>query len=397
MIPLASVLLPQPVMEFVGTYEPSRSPRLASNVLRQDADCDPVPPLLTQAEFENDLAPKSLVEGLIYEESTNLLTGASKVGKTWFALQLAMCLASGKEFLGLQTRKASVLYICLELSAGMLRERMKRIASDTGIPYPVIGERFHVVAPTSNEVPALNLSGESGFNALRKLIDRTNAQLMVADTLYRFLPGVDPNDNGAMGKVFGRLNEAAQSTGCALLPLDHVAKGEHLGPVSHSAIGASVKGGASRVIVNIKQTDRNHGGRWALDVESHFGSWEQPLHYERPLLPDGTRGGGCVLCSATQAYGLSLNIVESVFTRFATPDDTGRPHFPSKNKLTEGLISARHATGNGDGANLINAIIRDFCVPKGAPEDRERPIETSEGRRKAVVFTWRRGAGCKQP
>lgn len=364
----------------------------ALHELEVEKTSDPsVPRLLTADEFAQDVAPNSLVEGLIFEASTHNLTGASKTGKSWLVFQLAMAVASGRKFLGLDTRQVPVLLLSLELSAGMVRERMKQISDSVELPVPTIGSGMHIVAPLADYSPALNLGSDSGAERLKGLIAVSGARIVILDTLYRFLPGLDPNSNQEMGHVFGRLNEVAQLTGCALVSVDHVGKGEQLGPTSHSALGASVKGGASRVIIGLKRTTKEDGGRWELDVESHFGSWDEPIHYERPLTEDGERGFGCAVCSASHAWGLDLETVQELFERFAPErDEVARPRFPSKTKLIEGLIAFGKAGGNSDGAKAVKAIMRDFCIPQGSAWSHEsRPIVTSDGPRHAIVFDWR--------
>lgn len=346
--------------------------------------------LVTVEEFEGDPTPEPIVEGMIFKASTHIDTGASKSGKTWKAIQLAICTAHGLPFLDLPTQQTPVLLLSLEMTVAMVRDRMRAISADVGLPEMEIGENFQLVAPTVDRVPVLDLTTDTGVAEIGDLIERTRAGLVIFDTLYRFLPGVDPNSNQEMGTVFGRLNDLAQSTGAALLLLDHVAKGEHLGPVSHSALGASVKGGASRVVIALKRTSKEDGGRWELNVESHFGNWEQPIHYERPLRDDQTRGHGCVLCGAAEAWGLGLEAVRELFERLGGPDDQLRPTFPSKRKLIEALIQAGHASGNADGSSIVSAILRDYCMPKGSTwRDQTRPIVTAEGKRGATVFSWR--------
>ena len=369
---------------YLEEYEESRAEE------KQSAKPVPLPPrLLTPLEWVSDVAPKAIVALLIYFASTHLLTGASKAGKTWWVLHLIMSILGGGLFLGLKTMRVPVLLISLELSAGMLRSRMEEVARDTGVAMPDIDEMFHVVAPTASYVPHLDLGTEQGATHLKDLISQIGAQIVILDTLYRFLPGKDPSSNADMGEVFGRLNDVAQSTGAALLLVDHVAKGEQLGPVSHSGIGAQVKGGASRVIIGLKRTSKDGGGRWSVDVESHFGSWDEPLHYERPTREDGTRGGGCVLCTASEAHGLSEQAVHDLFAQ-GELDDRGRRFFSSKRKLIDALITTKHATGNSDGAEMVTAIIRDYCAPEHATGwGDDRPIVTREGKRSATVFTWR--------
>ena len=357
---------------------------------KQSSTPTPLPPrLLTPLEWIHDQAPEEIVASLIYFGSTHLFTGASKAGKSWLAFQLLMAVARGETFLGLATAKVRALLVSLELSAGMVRARMEELTRDVGLEMPIFGEEFHVVAPTASYVPHLDLGTEQGATHLKDLISQIGAQIVILDTLYRFLPGKDPSSNADMGEVFGRLNDVAQSTGAALLLVDHVAKGEQLGPVSHSGIGAQVKGGASRVIIGLKRTSKDGGGRWSVDVESHFGSWDEPLHYERPTREDGTRGGGCVLCTASEAHGLSEQAVHDLFAQ-GELDDRGRRFFSSKRKLIDALITTKHATGNSDGAEMVTAIIRDYCAPEHATGwGGDRPIVTREGKRTATVFTWR--------
>ena len=54
-----------------------------------------------------------LVEGLV-PEGVNMISGAPKVGKSWLMLDLALSIASGEPFLGQNTAKCGVLYLCLE-------------------------------------------------------------------------------------------------------------------------------------------------------------------------------------------------------------------------------------------------------------------------------------------
>jgi RecA-family ATPase len=96
------------------------------------------PHLLTAEEFAGDSVPEVIVDGLAHRASITTLTGASKGGKTWLAVQLAACVATGGDFLGLKTRKSRVLYVSLELSAGMLRDRFHKL-KDLDLPPPEIG------------------------------------------------------------------------------------------------------------------------------------------------------------------------------------------------------------------------------------------------------------------
>ncbi len=254
---------------------------------------------------------------------------------------------------------------------------------------PKIGEYFHVSAPTRKKPLSLNLTQESGRAALVATIREKGAELVILDTLYRFCPGADPNSNAEMGQLFGHFNFLAHETGCALLALDHAAKGALLGPASQSGIGAQAKGGSAATVVSLKSTSREDGGRWSVDVDSWFGSWDDSAYYERPKSHTGGRLEGCVPCGAAEAYGLPVERMRELFRDFGERNADGKAFFASKNALTKALIAAKLATGNNDGPEMIRAIERDHCVPAGSRIAYDKPITMGHGAHNAVSFTWR--------
>jgi hypothetical protein len=107
-------------------------------------------------------------------------------------------------------------------------------------------------------------------------------------------------------------------------------------------------------------------------------------------MPDGTRGGGCLLCTASEAHGLPFEAVRHLFETFGDSDEKGRPTFPSKRRLREALIQAKHAGGNQTGDEIVAAIMRDYSAPEvAAARLPDRPILTSPGARNSLAFTWR--------
>lgn len=64
-----------------------------------------------------------LVDGII-TPGLNLLAAPRKKGKSWFALDLALCIAADKDFLGRKTEHGKVLYFALEDNRGRLKRRI---------------------------------------------------------------------------------------------------------------------------------------------------------------------------------------------------------------------------------------------------------------------------------
>lgn len=66
-----------------------------------------------------------IMEGVIRAQSKTAIIGKWKVAKSFFAIQLGICIASGIEFLGIGTAISNVLYINFEISKEMLQQRIQ--------------------------------------------------------------------------------------------------------------------------------------------------------------------------------------------------------------------------------------------------------------------------------
>lgn len=77
--------------------------------------------------------PLQPVRGLICEGLT-LLVGASKIGKSWFVLDMCLSVAAGEPFLGKPTTQGHVLYLALEDVEARLKDRTLKITQAKGIP-----------------------------------------------------------------------------------------------------------------------------------------------------------------------------------------------------------------------------------------------------------------------
>ena len=70
-----------------------------------------------------------LVESLV-PQGVNILAGASKTGKSWLMLDMALKIVAGEPLWGLETTQCDVLYLCLEDSLNRVQERLNRITDD---------------------------------------------------------------------------------------------------------------------------------------------------------------------------------------------------------------------------------------------------------------------------
>lgn len=81
-----------------------------------------------------DLPPVKFLVNDILPEGTSLIAAPSKIGKSWFVLDMGLSIASGRTFLSHSTNKNGVLYLALEDSEARLQDRMNKILA--GNPPP---------------------------------------------------------------------------------------------------------------------------------------------------------------------------------------------------------------------------------------------------------------------
>ena len=60
------------------------------------------------------LQPLNFVVDTLISQGLHILPGSPKVGKSWLALWLAVTVAKGESVWGMQVKKGTTLYLCLE-------------------------------------------------------------------------------------------------------------------------------------------------------------------------------------------------------------------------------------------------------------------------------------------
>ena len=74
-------------------------------------------------------ATRFVVDRLL-PEGLHILAGAPKIGKSWLALWLCLCVAKGESVWDFSVTKGTVLYLCLEDSLTRIQNRLFQITED---------------------------------------------------------------------------------------------------------------------------------------------------------------------------------------------------------------------------------------------------------------------------
>lgn len=76
------------------------------------------------------LHPPNFIVNSLLSQGLHILAGSPKVGKSWLALWLSVTVAKGKQVWGMNARRGTTLYLCLEDSTLRIQNRLFQITED---------------------------------------------------------------------------------------------------------------------------------------------------------------------------------------------------------------------------------------------------------------------------
>ena len=174
--------------------------------------------------------PKWLVYDYLLENSTAMLIGPSGSYKSFVALDLALSIASGKDFHDNIVQKSDVLYLAGE-GGGGYRQRIAAWKEK----HKADINNFYLL-PTALDL----MNDEIVDNLLEDIvIFKLDLALFVVDTLARCNSG-EENAASDMSKFINNLDRIRETTGCTIMFVHHTGKNASLGARGSSAIYAAV-------------------------------------------------------------------------------------------------------------------------------------------------------------
>lgn len=183
-----------------------------------DAATDDLPDFQNIAEVRGNrpaLSPP-LIDNILRQGHKMLLVGPSKAGKSFSLIELAICIAEGKEWLGHRCARGQVLYVNLELDTNSCWNRILDVYEKLG--YDI-----------SSNMDVWNLRGRSvPMDKLApKLIRRASKKKYIAiiiDPIYKIITG-DENSADQMAAFCNQFDKVCTELGCAVIYCHHHSKG----------------------------------------------------------------------------------------------------------------------------------------------------------------------------
>ena len=179
-----------------------------------------LPPVRDMADlFKNPPAkPDEIVAGMLPRRGLMNLGGGSKMRKSWVIAYLAICVATGKPWLGMPTKKSKVLILNFEIDDGYYVDRCKAIATWLGVDMP------------HNSIGCWNLCGYAADidklqPAIMAKMQAGRYDLVVLDPMYMLVGDRDESKASDMTDLMNRFKRIAVKGNAAVAFTTHFAKG----------------------------------------------------------------------------------------------------------------------------------------------------------------------------
>ncbi len=183
------------------------------------------------------LPPIRFVVDKLLPQGLHILAGAPKVGKSWLALWLCLCVAKGEPVWTFSTRRGGVLYLCLEDSYSRIQNRLLDLTDEApeGLCFATMSEKLH-----SGLVE--QIEGFLGTNP--------DTVLVVIDTLQRIrAAGNEANPYASDYRDLGVLKELADRHHIAVLLIHHLRKLNDEDPMNMISGTTGISGAADTNLV----------------------------------------------------------------------------------------------------------------------------------------------------
>lgn len=250
-------------------------------------------PLVTCAVLDGqDYTPRAIIDDVLYAESPAVIGGIFKVCKSLLAIDAALSIATGRQFLGHfpVSDPLSVLYFTGEGGPSVAQEYGRRIAEARGCRLSDASNlRFCFNVP--------RLESMEDLEAVQRIHDDTAAEVMIFDNLMLALSGDDAGNVFKMGNVLGYVIRICGERGITPVFVHHFKRTRATAdPFAPGELGDLTQAGAAEVAGQHALLTRRepfdpdqpgehrlwlaiggrvgHGGLWALDI--HEGRRSDP-------------------------------------------------------------------------------------------------------------------------
>lgn len=208
-----------------------------------------------------------VIKGVLPQAELGLLIGQPGCGKSFFALDLALAIATGAPWCGHKVRQGRVAYIAAE-GAGGFANRVKAVLRHKDLDPSAV--------PLSILPSAPNFMDKADVvDVARSIVHGGGADVIFIDTYAQVTPGADENSGRDVGKSLALCRGLHRATRALVILLHHTGKDASKGARGWSGLTAAADvaievvrfDSGDRMATVVKQKDGADGGEFGFRLE----------------------------------------------------------------------------------------------------------------------------------
>lgn len=176
--------------------------------------------------------PKEIISGILHQGLKGVIGGGSKSFKTWSLMDMAVSVATGTPWWGIDTIKGRVLYVNFEIPEVFFRDRLLELVAAKQVSltahnldhWPLRGRAVDIDVLLPEFISRLSGAGYS---------------LVIFDPTYKLMGNRDENSASDVGSLVNAFEKIAVDTGAAVVWGAHFSKGNQSGKESMDRISGS--------------------------------------------------------------------------------------------------------------------------------------------------------------
>ena len=228
--PVDSPPVPPPVLDDLVYESRARSvelSNLATAYFKESGDFKlPVPSTYCEYEMEGIKLEPELIEGILRQGHKLMVSGASKSGKSFMLIELALCLATGRPWMGYKCEECKVLYVNLEISKPSFAHRIECVSAAQNIDMNTCDQNLKIINLRGTSIALSKMAGALIGTILTEEADTgIPFSAVILDPIYKISNG-EENSAKDVGEFCHLLDRIATATGASIIYSHHHSKGD---------------------------------------------------------------------------------------------------------------------------------------------------------------------------
>jgi RecA-family ATPase len=235
--------------------------------------------LVPSTEFISRLPVETdwMIKGVIEHKANGFFCAVPKGGKSWAAIDMAISLALGCEWLGFAVPRAvRTALVSREDNPSLTAWRIRQLfKGKAGARLELLRENLYVNSRA--QTPELMLDNPEQVRVLKEALTHRAVEFAIFD-VFNVLHTADENDNQEMRGMLKQLSAIQAEVGCGIGMVHHFNKTDQ-GSMTQRLRGSSAIAGWAEWLIGISMTDEETKTR-RMDFESKAACPPDSIYYQ---------------------------------------------------------------------------------------------------------------------